>query len=49
MADALEDSSLRPDPIALDPTDIEDYEEYSTGLSEDDVEALLKDFSREGR
>jgi len=49
MADALEDSSLRPDPIALDPTDIEDYEEYSTGLSEDDVQALLKDFSRQDR
>lgn len=49
MADALEDSSLRPDPIALDPTDIDDYEEYSTGLSEDDIQALLKDFSREGQ
>ena len=49
MADALEDSSLRPDPIALDPTDIEDYEEYSTGLSEDDVQALLKDFSKDLR
>ncbi|WP_342308244.1 DEAD/DEAH box helicase [Burkholderia pyrrocinia] len=47
MAEALEDSSLRPDPIALDPTDIEDYDEYSTGLSHDDIEALLKDFSRE--
>lgn len=42
MAAALEDSSLRPDPIALDPTDIEDYEEYSTGLSEEDIQALLK-------
>lgn len=46
MAEALDDSSLRPDPIALDPTDIEDYEEYSTGLSSDDIEALLKDFNR---
>lgn len=46
MAEALEDSSLRPDPIALDPNDIEDYEEYSTGLSSDDIEALLKDFNR---
>ncbi len=45
MAEALEDSSLRPDPIALDPTDIEDYEYYSTGLSPDDIEALLKDIN----
>ncbi|HTU34514.1 MAG TPA: DEAD/DEAH box helicase [Candidatus Acidoferrum sp.] len=49
MAEALEDSSLHPDPIALDPTDIEDYEEYSTGLAEDDIQALLKDFSGDGR
>lgn len=49
MAEALEDSSLRPDPIALDPTDIEDFDDYSTGLAEDDIQALLKDFSREGR
>ena len=43
MAEALEDSSLRPDPVALDPTDIEDYDEYSTGLRPDDIEALLRD------
>lgn len=43
MAEALEDPSLRPDPIPLDPSDIEDYEEYSTGLSQDDIQALLKD------
>jgi SNF2 family DNA or RNA helicase len=49
MAEALEDSSLRPDPIALDPTDIEDYDEYSTGLAVEDVQALLKSFSSEGR
>ena len=47
MAEALEDSSLRPDPIALDPTDIEDFDDYSTGLAADDIQALLKDFSRE--
>jgi SNF2 family DNA or RNA helicase len=47
MAEALEDSSLRPDPIALDPTDIEDYDDYSTGLAEDDVQILLKDLARE--
>jgi hypothetical protein len=46
MADALNDASLRPDPIALDPADIEDYEEYSTGLAADDVRALLQDFSK---
>ncbi|MCZ7607109.1 MAG: DEAD/DEAH box helicase [Planctomycetota bacterium] len=43
MAVALGDPSLRPDPIALDPTDIEDFEEYSTGLGEDDVQKLLSD------
>ncbi len=47
MAEALEDSSLRPDPIALDPTDIEDFDDYSTGLAPEDIEALLRDFSRE--
>ena len=49
MAEALEDSSLRPDPIALDPTDIEDFDDYSTGLAEEDIHALLRDFSREQR
>lgn len=43
MAEALEDTSLRPDPIPLDPTDIEDLEEYSTGLTADDIQAILKD------
>ncbi|WP_298577886.1 DEAD/DEAH box helicase [uncultured Luteimonas sp.] len=46
MADALNDSSLRPDPIALDPSDIDDYEEYSTGLATDDIRALLYDFRK---
>lgn len=49
MAEALEDSSLRPDPIPLDPSDIEDYDEYSTGLAPDDIQALLRDFGKEGR
>jgi len=49
MAEALEDSSLKPDPIALDPTDIDDFDDYSTGLAEEDIQALLKDFSREER
>lgn len=47
MSDALEDSSLRVDPIALDPNDIEDYEDYSIGLLEADIEALLRDFDQE--
>jgi hypothetical protein len=48
MAEALEDSSLRPDPIPLDPNDIEDFDEYSTGMGQDDIQALLKDLSKEG-
>lgn len=43
MAAALDDPSLRPDPIALDPVDIEDYDEYSTGLAREDIEALVRD------
>ena len=29
------------------PFDIEDFDEYSTGLSQDDIQALLRDFSKE--
>jgi SNF2 family DNA or RNA helicase len=47
MAEALEDSTLHPDPIPLDPNDIEDVDDYSTGLAPEDIEALLKDLSRE--
>ena len=47
MAEALEDSSLKPDPIPIDPNDIEDMDDYSTGLLPDDVQALLKDLSSE--
>lgn len=46
MAEALNDSSLKPDPIPMDPNDIEDLEEYSTGLARDDIESLLRDLSR---
>jgi SNF2 family DNA or RNA helicase len=49
MAEALEDSSLRPDPIPLDPADIEDYDEYSTGLATEDIDTLLRDFEKAGR
>jgi SNF2 family DNA or RNA helicase len=47
MADALEDSSLKPDPIPIDPNDIEDIDDYSTGLLPDDIQALLKDLSKD--
>lgn len=43
MSDALEDPSLRVDPIELDPEEIDGYDEVSAGLSEEDVEALLRD------
>jgi SNF2 family DNA or RNA helicase len=46
MSDALNDPSIRVDPIVMDPQDIEDYDELSTGLSEEDVEALLRDIDR---
>lgn len=46
MAQALEDSSLVIDPIAMDPTDIEDYDYYSVGLGDGDIEALLGDLER---
>ena len=49
MAEALEDSSLRPDPIPIDPNDIEDAEEYGTGLAREDIDALLRDLAKERR
>lgn len=49
MAEALEDPSLHPDPIPLDPSEIEDYDEYSTGLHPEDIQALLRDFAKESR
>jgi len=47
MAIALDDSSLKPDPIPIDPADFEaeDLEEYVTGLAQDDVRALLEDLA----
>lgn len=47
MAEALADPMLRPDPIPIDPTDIDDYDDYSTGLAQEDIQALLRDFSGE--
>lgn len=49
MAEALEDPSLKPDPIPLDPNDIEDMDEYSTGLMLEDIQLLLRDFSGDKR
>ncbi|WP_196838513.1 DEAD/DEAH box helicase [Brevundimonas sp. BAL450] len=48
MAKALEDSSLAPDPIPIDPTDVEaeDIEEYTTGLQLDDIRALVDELGR---
>ncbi len=43
MAEALEDSSLRIDPIPLDPISIDDPDEYVVGIAEEDMQALLRD------
>ena len=47
MAEALNDPSLRPDPIPIDPNDIDDPDDYSTGLSMDDIQALINDLSED--
>lgn len=47
MADALNDSSLRLDPIPFDPPEIEDPDDYAVGLGVSDIEALLRDISRD--
>jgi hypothetical protein len=49
MAEALDDSSLKPEPIPIDPADIDDMDEFSTGLLQEDIQALLKDLSREAQ
>jgi SNF2 family DNA or RNA helicase len=45
MARALEDSSLAPDPIPIDPVQVgtADVEEYVTGLQLDDIRAIAAD------
>lgn len=43
MGKALEDSSLCAEPIAIEPEDIDSYDDFSTGLSQDDIQALLQD------
>jgi SNF2 family DNA or RNA helicase len=43
MARALDDPDLYPDPVPLDPVSIDDYDEYSTGLTLEDINALLRE------
>jgi hypothetical protein len=49
MARALEDSSLAPDPIPIDPmaAELDDPDDYATGLEPDDVRALAHDLGRQ--
>lgn len=47
MAEALDDSSLMPISVVLEPSDIDDYESYSIGLSDEDINAILKDIGGE--
>lgn len=47
MAEALNDSSLRIDPIPLDPVSIEDADLYNVGLLPEDIEALIRDIGGE--
>ena len=41
MATVLDDSSLRLELVPVDPTSIEDYETFSTGLDAGDIQALI--------
>jgi hypothetical protein len=43
MSKALADSSLSPEPVTMEPDEIDGYDEYSAGLSQEDVQALLYD------
>ena len=45
MAKALEDSALCTEPIAIEPVDIDSYDEFSTGLLPEDIQALLQSFT----
>jgi hypothetical protein len=49
MAEALEDSSLAPDPIPMDPSVEDEQEEDSAGLQVDDVRALFADLGEGDR
>jgi SNF2 family DNA or RNA helicase len=46
MAEALNDSSLRIDPIPLDPPSIDDPDDYVVGLGVADIEALVHDIGK---
>ena len=48
MAKALEDSSLAPDPIPIDPVQVEtaDVEDYVTGLQLEDIQAIAADLGQ---
>jgi hypothetical protein len=48
MAEALDDDSLRIDPIPLDPASIDDPDDYIVGVGQADIEALLRDINRNG-
>jgi SNF2 family DNA or RNA helicase len=51
MAQALEDSSLAPDPIPIDPEEFssaEEREDAATGLTVDDIRALISDLGEVG-
>jgi hypothetical protein len=48
MAEALNDSTLRIDPIPLDPLSIEDPDDYVVGLGQEDIKALLRDIHGDG-
>ena len=41
MADVLDNSSLRPEPIPVDPAPSEGYEDFSAGLDAGDIQALI--------
>jgi hypothetical protein len=43
MMTALNDPALSPDPIPIDPADLEGEDEYVTGLARDDIRALATD------
>ena len=49
MWTALNDPALSPDPIPIDPADMEgvDEEEFTTGLAREDIRALVEDLSKE--
>lgn len=49
MAEALNDPSLRPEPIELDQEDIDGFDDFSTGLAADDIREILQDIGKSRR